>query len=72
MENMEIFIISVIIFCLNMILVLKIKDRLLPVFFMLFGTIIYSQLFSSEMILNNVALLFIGVSLFINVKGVEI
>lgn len=71
MELTEIFIISTIVFSLNIVLVLKIQDKLLPVIFMLFGSIIYTQLFSSELIYSNVAILYIALSLYINVKGVE-
>jgi len=72
-EFFMVFVICLLLLSLNIYTILKIQDKIIPVLFMLFTVLIYSSLFTYNINISyGIGILFIGLSLYINVKGVEI
>lgn len=75
MDGFQMFMLAFCLMCLNIMLVLKIQDKIIPVLFMVFSVLVYMNLFSytdSDLGLWAISILFVGLSIYINVKGVEL
>ena len=74
-EIFEVFLVCFTILCLNIVIILKIEDKLIPALFMLFATIVYTELFqyaSDFPAAISIAILFIALSIYLNAKGSEV
>ena len=74
-DAFNIFIICFMLFSLNLFLVIKIKDKLIPVFFLIFGSLVYVSTFyytESSPIYLSISLLLLFLGIYINAKGVEL
>ena len=74
-EFFETFLVCLTLLALNIVIILKIKDRLFPALFMLFATIVYTELFQYASDFPgsiSIAILFIALSIYLNAKGSEL